>query len=166
MPEPSRPQAIGDHFHNRVNQALAPILHALQSVVQCHHHIFQMLFPQFQSRFISSQNAVFAFWVMKILSPVSCRLHFPKGLRCLTFIWLPYSRCPTHFFVVLVQFSPIAALNTFVDCLAKGLPISVNQRWSPPVLRNMIHTSRRSLAPSLAREAGRRASERARRFTS
>ena len=118
MPESSRPQAIEDHFHNRVNQALARILHALQSCVRCHHHIFQMLFPQFQSCFISSQNAVFAFWVMKILSPVSFRLHLPKGLRCLTSIWLPYSRCPTHLFVVLVQFSPIAAFNTFVDRLA------------------------------------------------
>ena len=84
MPESSRPQAIEDHFHNRVNQALARILHALQSCVRCHHYIFQMLFQQFQSCFISSQNGVFAFWVMKILSPVSFRLHLPKGLRCLT----------------------------------------------------------------------------------
>ena len=63
-----------------------------------------MLFPQFQSRFISSQNVVFAFWVTEFLSSVLCCLHFPKGFRFLVFIWLLNTGCPAHFFVVLAQF--------------------------------------------------------------
>ena len=53
-------------------------------------------------------------------------------------IWLPYSRCLTHFFAVLVQFLAFAAFNSCVDCLAEGTSISVNQGRSPPVLRYVI----------------------------
>ena len=42
----------------------AQILHALQSIVKCHNRVFEVLFPQFQSRSMSSQNVVFALWVV------------------------------------------------------------------------------------------------------
>ena len=50
-----------------------------------------------------------------------------KGFCSLTSLWLPCSRCPTHFFVVLVHFLPVSTSNTLVDRLAKGTPISVYQ---------------------------------------
>ena len=65
--------------------SLARILHALQSFVQCHDRVLEVFFPQFQSRFFSSQNVVFAFWVVKILSTAFGRIHFPEGSL------LPYS---------------------------------------------------------------------------
>ena len=101
----------------------------------------RVLFPQFQSRLISSQNVVFAFWTIKTISPVFGGLHFPESSRFLTFIWLPYS----HFSVVLVQFLPFAAFSTFVDRLAQGMPVSVYQKRSPPVLRNVIDIDARFL---------------------
>ena len=42
---------------------------ALRGFVQCRNWVFEVLFPQFQSRSISSQNVVFAF---------SCRLIFQR----------------------------------------------------------------------------------------
>ena len=77
------------------------ILHAPQSFVQCHHWIFEVLFPQFQSRFVSSQNVVLALWVIKILSTISCRLQSSKmpslfGFHLASLLPLPYS-----FFVVI-----------------------------------------------------------------
>ena len=170
MPQPSRPQAIEDHFHNRISvqkSSLARILHALQNFVQCHNRVFEVLLPQFQSRLISSQNVIFAFWVIKILSPVFGRLHFPQGSRFLTSIWLHCSRCLTHSFVVLLPFSPVPAFNTFVDRLARSMPFSVYQRRSPPVLHNVIDFAARffseptssvlsvnSLGPSLIDTSG------------
>ena len=100
MPEPSRPQAIEDHFHNKSRakkSSSARILHALQSFVQCHNWVFEVLFPQFQPRLISSQNVVFSLWVIKILSSISCRLHLPKCPRFLTFTWLLNTCCPYSF---------------------------------------------------------------------
>ena len=49
------------------------------------------------------------------------------------------SDCAHQDFERIVQFLPFAAFNSFVDWLAKGMPISVNQRRSPPVLRKMTH---------------------------
>ena len=111
--------------------------------------VFEVLFPQFQSRVTSSQNVVFVLWATKILSTISCRLHPPKCSRFLTSVWLPYSRCPTQFFVVLVQFLPVSTFNTFLDRLAECMPISINQRWSPSFLRNVINIDTRFfLAPT------------------
>ena len=91
---------------------------------------------------------------------------FQRVLAFLTSNWLLYSRCVTHFFVllssrcpthfffaVIVQFSPplllpllpFAAYNSFRDCLATGMPISINQGRSPPVLRNVTHIHARFL---------------------
>ena len=44
---------------------------------------------------------------------------------------------PFSFLVVIAQLLPSAAFNSFADHLAKGMPISVYQGWSPPVLRNV-----------------------------
>ena len=121
------------------------ILHALQSFVQCHDRDFEVFFPQFQSRFISSQNVVFALWVITILSTFCCRLHFPRGFRFLAFIWLLNFRCSTHFFFIIVQLLPFAAFNSFVNRLAKGMSISVYQGRSPPVLRNVTNIDTRIL---------------------
>ena len=72
-------------------------------------------------------------------SPLSCPLHPPKCSRFLISVWLPYSRCPTHFSVVIVQVLPFAAFTSFVDRLAKGMPVSVYQGQSPSFLRNVIN---------------------------
>ena len=65
------------------------------------------------SRCISSQNVVFAFWVVKNLLPPSCS----KGpLPFLTSIWRPCSRCLTHVIVELVQILSFAAFNSFTSC--------------------------------------------------
>ena len=122
------------------------LFHALQGFVQCHIWVFEVLFPQFQSRSISSQKCC------------PCALGHKSPLRCLlppashkgpslfeTFIWLPHSRCLAHCFAVLVQILPVAAFKSFVDCLAKGMPISTNQGRSPPVLRYVIDIDARFL---------------------
>ena len=73
MPEPTRPQATLDQFHNRSranSQFFSPILHTLQSFVQCHNWVFEVLFQQFQSRFTSSQHVVFSFRIIE--NPLSC----------------------------------------------------------------------------------------------
>ena len=130
-----RPQAVERPISRKVSsQSSALILHTLQNFIQCHIWVFEVLFSQFQSRFISSQHVVFASWIKEILSTVSCRLHFPKGFRFLAFVWLLNSHCPTHFFSVIVQVLPFAA---------KGLPISVYQGRSPPVLSNVINSDTR-----------------------
>ena len=72
--------------------SMCRILHALQRFAQCHNRVFEVLFPQIQSRF---QKVVFALWVIELLSPVFGCLHFPEGVRSLSFTWLPYSRCST-----------------------------------------------------------------------
>ena len=141
MPEPSRPQAIEDHFHNKSrdkNPSLARILRALQGFVQSHNWVFQVLFPQFQSRF-SSHNVVFAFLVIEILSPVFGRLQFPEGSRFFDFRLAPLLPLPCSF---LCSARPIPSSRClqyfFADCMARGMPISVYQRRLPPVLRNVI----------------------------
>ena len=82
----SRPQAIEDQFHNksREQSVLIPLLHALQSFVQCHNWAFEVLFPQFQHAFYA---VVLALWVIKTLSTISCRVHPRKCPRFLTSIW-------------------------------------------------------------------------------
>ena len=47
--------------------------------------VFEVLFSQFQSRFISPQNVVFAFWVIEILSTVSWPPSSSKRLSLLGF---------------------------------------------------------------------------------
>ena len=82
--------------------------------------------------FLSRMFVVFAFWTIKILSPVLGCLHFPKGFRFLHFIWLLDTGRLAHFFVVLAQILPVFPFSTFVDRLAKGMPISVYQwRFHP-----------------------------------
>ena len=45
---PHPPQGLGPR------NTLARTLHALQRFIQCHNRVFEVLFPQFQSRFLSS----------------------------------------------------------------------------------------------------------------
>ena len=76
--------------------SFARILHARQSFLQCHNRVFEVLLPQFQSRLISSQNVVFAFWVIKILLPCLWPPSFSTGLSLFDFhlaslLPLPYS---------------------------------------------------------------------------
>ena len=80
-------------------------------------------------------------------TPLSCPLppSFSKGLLLLTFTRLFCSRCLTHLIVVIVQLLSFAAIISFVDCLAKGMPISVNQGRSPPVIRYVINFEARFL---------------------
>ena len=108
-------------------RTLGTTLHHKVSGRETNNWIFQVLFPLFQSRSISSQNVVFGFWVTEFLSSVLGCLHFPKGFRFWIFNWLLYTGCPTHFFVVTVQFLPVSTFNTFEDCLAECMPISINQ---------------------------------------
>ena len=71
--EPSRPQGTEYHFHNKSRAkktSLARLLHALQIFVQCHNRVFEVLFPQFQSRFL-----FFPRWCLCVRShknPLSC----------------------------------------------------------------------------------------------
>ena len=99
---------------------LARILHALQGYVQSQNRVFEVLFPQFQSRFMSSYDVVFEFWVVKIPSPVFGRLFDFHVVA--SFLQLPYSiLCRARTILPVSAFN-----NTFVDRLAKGMPISVN----------------------------------------
>ena len=98
--------------------------------------VLKVLFSQFQSRFMCSPNVVLSL----------CRLHPLECPRLLTSICLRYSRCLTHFFVVIEQFLPLAVFNSFVDRLAKSVPISFYQGRSSPVLRNVINIVTRFLA--------------------
>ena len=137
-------QAIGDQVSGQ-NSSQARILHALQRFVQCHNRVFEVLFRQFQSRFISSLNDVFAFWGHKI--PLSCLWlpSFSRGaLTLLTCIWLPHSRCPFSF-LYSARTIPAKSLpfKGFVDRLAECMPISINQRWSPSILHNVINMDTR-----------------------
>ena len=93
----------------------------------------------------SSQDVVFAIWIIEILSTVLGCFHFQKGFRFLGFMWLLSPRCPAHFFVAIAEFLPVFSFNTFVDRLASGVPISVYQGRAPPLLCNVIDTDTRLL---------------------
>ena len=75
--------AIGDRFLHKVlgptkpSSTNSPNTSELSPVV---------LFPQFQSCFISPQDVVLANWIIEVLSPVFGRLHFPENFRFLPFI--------------------------------------------------------------------------------
>ena len=155
--------------------SLILLLLKLQSFVQCFNRVFEVPSPQLLPSLISSHCCR----CVKRFSTISCRLFLPQGLHFLTFIWLPHSRCLTHFFVfffapmlqlyvqsgskkarlagaarrpgtghffvVIVQFAPFAAFNSFVDRLLKGMPISVHHGRSPPILRNVTDIDTRFL---------------------
>ena len=90
--------------------ALIQILHALQMCVQRCDLVFEMFFPQLQSRLIPSQDVVFSCRLIKLfISTVFGCLHSPQRLCLLTLTWffwlqLPYTflcsdgtALPTHF---------------------------------------------------------------------
>ena len=117
MPEPSRPQVIEDNRSRAKSPAgtNSPRTSRLSPVPQS--GLWRAL-PSIPVTFYFFPKCCLSVLGHKNLSPVIGRLHFPKGSRFLTFIWLPYSRCPAHFFVVLVQFFPVSAFNTF--CRSPG----------------------------------------------
>ena len=150
LPDRLHPQNVGErlclhHCEASFHQLEPTLSHrssavrlfqALQGFVQSHNWVFEVLFPQFQSRFISSQNVVFAFWVIKILSTVYSRIHLPKGLCLLTCIWLPYSPLPYSFLCGARTIPPIRCLQFLSRLLGKR---HTNQRLpravptSPPL---------------------------------
>ena len=135
MPEPTGPQAIKSNSTTSLEPkvSLNNDYQPTSRLVQRHNWVFEVLFPQFQSRFISSQNVVLALWVIKNLTTISCRLRPPECPRFLTCLWLLNSRCLTLFLKVIVQ-SPRRCLQFLCRLLGKGVPVSVNQRRSacPP----------------------------------
>ena len=161
MPEPSRPQAIEDHFHNRVNQASARIPHALQSFARCHNRVFEVLFH--------SSSRVLYFFPKCCL----CVLGHEDSLSCL----LPpsFSKGPSLFDFHLASLLPLpysflcsarAILSNRCPQYLCGLPGKrlANQRQPkvvstcPPQYDPHVTSVARSLARSGSGEASERAS--------
>ena len=91
--------------------ALIQILHALQMCVQRCDLVFEMFFPQLQSRLIPSQDVVFSCRLIKLfISTVFGCLHSPQRLCLLTLTWFFGSSCLTHFSVVMAQLFPLTSL--------------------------------------------------------
>ena len=117
-----------DVSRNASSQRSDPIgiLQALQSFVRSCDWVFEVLFPRI---------FIFASWIIVFLLPVLGGLHCPEGFLLfdshLAFLG---SCCPPHLSVVTVQLFPFIPFNSFVNCLAEGMPVRINQR-RPPICR-------------------------------
>ena len=136
-------EAHARHCEAPFHQSLGPrplrrIFHTLQGFIQFHSWIFEVLFPKCSSCLVSSQDVVFTTWIVVFLSRVLGCLHLPKSFRFLGLLWLLNPRCPAHFCAAIVQLFPVLSFNAFIYRLAKGVPISVYQRRTPPLLGNMM----------------------------
>ena len=99
------------------------------------------LLPKIFSLRAGSQNS----------SPMSLAASMaPRAFAFLTFTRLFGSCSLAHFSVVLVRILPVAAFNSFVNYLAEGMPLSVNQGRSPSVFLNVVNVDAGLLCSSFA----------------
>ena len=79
--------------------------------------------------FVLLRIVFFASWIVIFLAPVPGRFHCPKGARCVL--------APVALLISLdntaLPILSFPSINSFVDCLAEGVPVCVNQRRSPPL---------------------------------
>ena len=59
---------------------------------------------------------------------------FQKGFSFLGFLWLLHPHSPAHFFVGIIQLSPVFFFDAFVQRLTEGVPVIINQGRTPPLL--------------------------------
>ena len=78
-PTPHRSHAIAALLPQSLDPASVLVFHALKSFVQGHNWAFEVLFPQLQSRFISSRNVLFASRIIKLFLRVCGCSHGPQG---------------------------------------------------------------------------------------
>ena len=102
------------------------IFHALWDFVQRNSYIFEMLFPQVQSRFVSSQNVILPSRIMKLSFSVLGCFHGPQGFCLLSLLRLLYTHSLTHYLVRVIHFFPIFPFDAFVQRLT-DIPVSINQ---------------------------------------
>ena len=62
-----------------------------------------------------------------------------RAFAFLALTWLFGSCCTAHLSVVTVQLFPFFANNSFVNCLAEGMPDRINQRRPPSVVLNVVN---------------------------
>ena len=60
-----------------------------------------------------------------------------EAFALLTLTWLFGSCCPAHLSAVTVQLFPHFPFYSFVNCLAEGMPVRINQGRSPSVFLNL-----------------------------
>ena len=147
MPEPSRPQAVEDHSCNKSqakNLQLARILsRTSKALSSATIGVFEVLFPQFQSRFSSSQNVVFDVLGHQNASPPCLAAFIFQKREILLFGSHSSSLLPlTYSFLCSALTIPHSHCLQF-PCRSPGKR-HANQRL-PPVLRNVIDIDARFL---------------------
>ena len=111
---------------------------ALQSFVQGHDWVFEVLFPELQSCLFPYQNVICASWVIEFLSPVRACLHAQKSFAFFDFHSAFWLLLPCSFLCENTAL-PILFLQFLRKLFGRKRAICVHQRCSPFVFLNVIN---------------------------
>ena len=111
--------------------------HTFLCFVQRNNWVLEVFLPQLQSSLISSQNVLFASRIINSSLPVFGCFHGPQGFCLLGLLRLLYTHSPTHYLVGVIHFFPIFSFDAFVQHLAEGIPVSINQGRAPSFQLNV-----------------------------